>query len=103
MILGGAERGVPTPFPIVAFVLLLAILSLVGLVTHRTGVPYSVTLVLVGLAVSAAAPEIHVQITPQLVLATLLPGLVFEAAFRIDVRHLVRALAGVALRPSRAS
>jgi CPA1 family monovalent cation:H+ antiporter len=97
MILGGAERGVPTPFPIVAFVLLLAILSLVGLVTHRTGVPYSVTLVLVGLAVSAAAPEIHVQITPQLVLATLLPGLVFEAAFRIDVRHLVRALAGVAL------
>jgi CPA1 family monovalent cation:H+ antiporter len=97
MVLGGAERGVPTPFPIVAFVLLLAILSLVGLVTHRTGVPYSVTLVLVGLAVSAAAPEVHVQITPQLVLATLLPGLVFEAAFRIDVRHLVRALAGVAL------
>jgi CPA1 family monovalent cation:H+ antiporter len=97
MILGGAERGVPTPFPIVAFVVLLAILSVVGLVTRRSGLPYSVVLVLVGLAVSAAAPEVHVQITPQLVLATLLPGLVFEAAFRIDVRHLLRALAGVAL------
>jgi CPA1 family monovalent cation:H+ antiporter len=97
MILGGADRGVPTPFPIVAFVVLLAILSVVGLVTRRSRLPYSVVLVLVGVAVSAAAPEVHVQITPQLVLATLLPGLVFEAAFRIDVRRLFRALAGVAL------
>jgi CPA1 family monovalent cation:H+ antiporter len=94
---GGADTGIVTPFPILAFVGLLAVLSVVGLVTRRTGVPYSVTLVLVGLLVSAAAPEVHVQITPELVLAALLPGLVFEAAFRIDVRHLLRLIGGVAL------
>jgi CPA1 family monovalent cation:H+ antiporter len=88
---------VTTTFTIVAFVVLLAILSLVGLVTRRVGVPYSVALVLVGLLVSAAAPEVHVQITPDLVLAALLPGLVFEAAFRLNPRHLLPALGGVAL------
>jgi CPA1 family monovalent cation:H+ antiporter len=56
-----------------------------------------VALVLVGLAVSIVAPDVHVQITPDLVLAALLPGLVFEGAFRINVPHLLRALGGVAL------
>ena len=82
---------------ILAFVALLAILSIVGLLTRRLGIPYSVALVVVGLLVSIAAPDVHVQITPDLVLAALLPGLVFEAAFRIDVRDLFRALGGVAL------
>jgi len=97
VILGAPGSGFGTPLAIVAFVVLLAVLSVVGLVTRRTGVPYSVALVLVGLAVSAAAPDVHVQITPDLVLAALIPGLVFEAAFRINVPHLLRALSGVAL------
>jgi len=83
-----------TPDTVVAFVVLLAIVSVVGLVTRRLGFPYSVALVFVGLLVSIAAPGVHVQITPDLVLAALLPGLVFEAAFRINVRHLVGALGG---------
>lgn len=86
-----------TTSPIVAFVALLAVLSLVGLVSRRVGFPYSVALVIVGLLVSIAAPDIHVQITPDLVLAALLPGLVFEAAFGINVRDLLRTLGGVAL------
>ncbi len=97
MILAKTETGIATPFPILAFVALLAILSVVGLLTRRSAVPYSVALVLVGLLVSAVAPDVHVQITPELVLAALLPGLVFEAAFRIDVRHLLGTLRGVAL------
>jgi CPA1 family monovalent cation:H+ antiporter len=88
---------VTTPTALAAFVALLAVVSLVSLVARRIGVPYTVALVLIGLAVSAAAPPIHFQITSDLVLAILLPGLVFEAAARINVGHLLRAIGGVAL------
>lgn len=97
MVLAKVWPQVATPDTIVAFVALLAILSIVGLLTRQIAMPYSVALVLVGLLVSVAAPDVHVQITPDLVLATLLPGLVFEAAFRINVPNLLRTLGGVAL------
>jgi len=88
---------VTTPAALAAFVALLAVISLVSLAARRLGLPYTVALVLIGLAVSAASPPIHFQITSDLVLAILLPGLVFEAAVRINVGHLLRAIGGVAL------
>jgi len=48
-------------------------------------VPASVGLVLVGLAVSIVGPDVGLPIAPSLLLAIVLPGLVFEAAFRTDL------------------
>ena len=53
--------------------------------TARSGVPASVGLVLVGLAVSIVGPGVGLPIAPALLLAIVLPGLVFEAAFRTDL------------------
>ena len=47
--------------------------------------PASVGLVLIGLAVSIVGPDVGMPIAPALLLAIVLPGLVFEAAFRTDL------------------
>ncbi len=47
--------------------------------------PASVGLVLVGLAISIVGPDVRLPISPGLLLAVVLPGLVFEAAFRTDL------------------
>ena len=80
------------------FVALLAVASGVGLLTRRlTAVPYSVALVILGLAVAALRPPVEVVIEPDLILAVLLPALVFEAAYRTDIRILAGNLPAVAL------
>jgi CPA1 family monovalent cation:H+ antiporter len=66
----------------------------VAIVAGRTGVPASVGLVLVGLAVAIVGPDAGLPIAPSLLLAIVLPGLVFEAAFRTDL---------AVLRPSAAA
>jgi CPA1 family monovalent cation:H+ antiporter len=88
--------------------LVLAILAatvLVALVAGRSGIPATVGLVVVGLAVSLLGPDVRLPIAPELLLAIVLPGLVFEAAFRTDpallrpsaVSVLVLALPGVVI------
>jgi CPA1 family monovalent cation:H+ antiporter len=79
------------------FVLLVAGSVLVALITRRTVVPYSVGLVLLGLGVSALPLAIEFEASPELLLAVLLPGLVFEAAYRTDARVLASTLPAVAL------
>src|SRR5664279_158882 len=74
---------------------LLAAAVVVALVTRRLRVPYTVGLVLLGLAVGIVRPGAGLAITPALVLAVLLPGLIFEAAFRIDSAALRPSLIGV--------
>src|ERR1035437_9083261 len=80
------------------FIALLAAAVLVALVTRRIRVPYTVGLVLLGLAVGIVHPGAGVAITPALVLAVLLPGLIFEAAFRIDIAELRPSLIAVLFR-----
>ncbi|HZL33302.1 MAG TPA: cation:proton antiporter, partial [Verrucomicrobiae bacterium] len=77
------------------FIALLAAAVVVALATRRLRVPYTVGLVVLGLAVGIVRPGAVVAITPSLVLAVLLPGLVFEAAFRIDIAELRPTLLGV--------
>ena len=74
--------------PIELFVVLVAVGAGVALLARRTVLPYSLALVLAGLALAVVIPGTHVAITPELILAVLLPGLVFEAAYKIDVRAL---------------
>jgi CPA1 family monovalent cation:H+ antiporter len=79
------------------FVALLAALAIVAIVSTRFAVPYTVALVVFGLLVALLRPDFHVTVTPELVLAILVPGLVFEAALSMDVEALRSNLPSVAL------
>jgi len=80
------------------FVALLAVASGVALLTRRlTTVPYSVALVILGVGVAALRPPVEAQIEPDLILAVLLPALVFEAAYRTDIRILAANLPAIVL------
>jgi hypothetical protein len=87
------------------FVLLVTAASIVGVVAGRIRLPYVVGLVLLGLAAGYVVPEASHGITPDLVLAVLLPGLIFEASFRTPLepfrwavsRVVVLAVPGVIL------
>ncbi len=76
--------------PVELFVLLVAIATGVALVARRAALPYSVALVLAGLALALYSPVQGFEVTPDLILAVLLPGLVFEAAYKIDALELRR-------------
>ena len=60
-------------------------------------IPPSVVAVVVGLAVAAVGPALAPTISPGVILAIVLPGLVFEAAFRTELSILRPAAAGVLL------
>ena len=56
-------------------ILSLLIASVVAVATRRLRVPYTVGLVLIGLAVTLLSP-LQIQISPQIILALLVPPLV---------------------------
>jgi CPA1 family monovalent cation:H+ antiporter len=76
------------------FVGLLGIAALVAILAQRIRVPDTVALVLVGLGIGllgkGAGLATGIVVTPQLVLLVLLPGLVFDAAYRLRVVELRR-------------
>ncbi len=80
---------------IVRVILMLLIASLVAIATRRFRVPYTVGLVLIGLAVSwLVGPREHplgAEISlPDIILVLLVPPLIFEAAFHIRIEDLSR-------------
>jgi CPA1 family monovalent cation:H+ antiporter len=85
-------------------VLLLLIASAVAVLARRLRIPYTVGLVLIGLALSLLSTD-RVQLSPQIILALLVPPLIFEAAFHLrwdDLRRdfwliLLLAVPGVIL------
>jgi Na+:H+ antiporter len=85
-------------------VLLLLIASAVAVLARRLRIPYTVGLVLIGLALSLLIST-RIQISPQIILALLVPPLIFEAAFHLrweDLRRdfwliLLLAIPGVIL------
>jgi len=89
--------GTATPSVLVLFVAFLIALPLVVFVSTRLRFPYTVALVGVGLAVSALPIHESLQLSPELAVTVLLPGLVFEAAYRLDGGELRRTFGGVAL------
>ncbi len=82
------DGSVEAPLGIELFVLLVLVATIVAIVARRAALPYSVALVLAGLGLALLFPGQPVAITPELILAVLLPGLVFEAAYKIDVFEL---------------
>jgi CPA1 family monovalent cation:H+ antiporter len=89
--------GNATPTVLVLFVGFLVAMPLVALVSSRLRLPYTAALVLVGLVISALPIHESLQLSPELAVTVLLPGLVFEAAYRLDGDELRRAFGGVAL------
>lgn len=83
------------------FVALLGVASLVALAARPLRLPYTVALVLVGLLIGGVADILglggDLQVTPDLVLLVLLPGLVFEAAYRLRLAELRQWFAGLLL------
>jgi CPA1 family monovalent cation:H+ antiporter len=82
---------------IAIFVALITLAAIVGLVVRGLAIPYTVALVLLGLAGTFFLPRDLIVVTPELVLLVLLPGLVFEAALNIEFADLRSSLGGVAL------
>jgi CPA1 family monovalent cation:H+ antiporter len=73
-------------------VALVTLAAITALVVIRIRVPYSLALVVLGLVAGALLPAGAIRVTPQLVLLALVPGLVFEAALRIELADLRRTL-----------
>lgn len=73
---------------------LLIIISIVAVIVQRIQLPYTVALVLSGLVLAILpTPFENLNLTADLILFLILPPLVFEAAFHLDMRELRSNLA----------
>ncbi len=79
------------------FVGLVTAAAIVALIVRRLPVDYTVGLVLFGLGVGIFLPAGEFAVSPELVLFVLLPGLVFEASYRLELDELRRTFGGVAI------
>jgi len=91
------ETGDSTLEAIRILVGLLVAAALAGVAIRWLRIPYSVALVAIGLVAGLVLPAGAIQVTPELVLLVLLPGLVFEAALRFHPEDLRRTLGWMVL------
>jgi CPA1 family monovalent cation:H+ antiporter len=68
----------------VTLLFLFAAATAVALVARRLHIPYTVGLVLAGLALGAVHPDYGIHLTKKLLYSVFLPGLLFEAAYHLD-------------------
>ena len=68
-------------------VILVLVTTLVAIVARRRRLPYTVSLVLMGLLIGLVGPW-EFEATPEIILALFVPPLLFEAAFHVDLRQL---------------
>jgi len=94
---GSSIGGAATLDAIRVFVALVAVAALSAVVVRRLKIPYTLTLVVLGLIAASVLPRGGFTVTPELVLLVLVPGLVFEAALRIEFEELRRTFGGIAL------
>src|SRR5262245_5983213 len=91
----------------IAIIVLLLIISVVGVLTRSSRVPYPIALVITGLALGALLrsplPFVsglaldELQLTPHLILVLFLPALLFEAALHIEGATLRKTLLPIGL------
>ena len=79
-------------FDIYELGLLLTVTTAVALICERLRLPYTIGLVLAGLALAAMPVKIELPLTKDFVYTFLLPPLVFEAALRLSWPRLRRDL-----------
>jgi len=75
---------------------LLLIVSVVAVAVRHFRIPYTVALVLAGLALSLRSP-LGIELTPDLILSLFIPPLVFEAAVHINLNKLRENLTAIIL------
>ncbi len=88
------------PGAIEVMVALLGLAAIVAIVARPLRLPYTVALVVAGLiggVVGNVAGYPPIEVSPELVLLVLLPGLVFEAAYRLRIAELRRWFGGLVL------
>jgi len=88
------------PHSIALLVGLLGLATLVAILVRPLRIPYTVGLVVAGLVLgglASAAGIAPIEVTPDLVLVVLLPGLVFEAGYRLRIAELRRWSTGLVL------
>ena len=88
------------PHSIALLVGLLGLATLVAILVRPLRIPYTVGLVVAGLVLgglASAAGIAPIEVTPDLVLVVLLPGLVFEAGYRLRITELRRWSTGLVL------
>ena len=88
------------PHAIELLVGLLGLGAFVAIIARPLRLPYTVALVVAGLLVGIGASLVGVSsvvVSPDIVLLVLLPGLVFEAAYRLRLSELRRWVGGLAL------
>ena len=78
------------------FVLLFVVATAVAIAARRFRLPYTVALVLAGLALGAVRLFEPPHLTKELLYAVFLPGLLFEAAFHLEFRDFWRERAALA-------
>jgi CPA1 family monovalent cation:H+ antiporter len=79
-----------------SFVLLFVVATAVAIAARRFRLPYTVALVLAGLALGAVHLFEPPNLTKELLYAVFLPGLLFEAAFHLEFRDFWRNRAAIA-------
>src|SRR5512146_3399958 len=89
--------GSETPVPLLIVVAVLIAMPVIAFVSRRLRVQYTVAMVVVGLVVSALTGRSNLEVPPAIAVTILLPGLIFEAAYRLDAAELRRTFGGVAL------
>lgn len=75
-------------------VVLILVTTLVAIVARRRRLPYTVSLVVMGLLIAIGTPWEY-EATPELILAIFVPPLLFEAAFHVDLTQLRENLAPI--------
>jgi monovalent cation:H+ antiporter, CPA1 family len=70
--------------------LLLLIAAVVAMLTRKLRVPYSVGLVTTGIILSFFSEQLDIALTKELIFSTLLPPLIFEAAYFLHWKELRR-------------
>lgn len=75
---------------LVIFLAFTSAAVLVSYVSKRLRIPYTVAMVLAGLAISALELDLNgieaIGLEPKLVMLVFLPGLLFEASYHIDLQ-----------------
>lgn len=71
-----------------SFVALMVATTVVGVISHRMKLPYTVLLILMGLAMSALQLVPNIKLTQDLLMMVFLPALLFEAAIHFPAREL---------------
>ena len=85
----GSLRLIPNRVNVTAGVILLyCVATIIAIVTQRLRVPYTAALLVVGVAFGALHVVEIPHLTKELLFALFLPGLLFEAAYHLEVREL---------------